>query len=121
MTHALASDDELRSTIADQLDYSGEAAARETVVSTLARLPEDVRAFAVGRCRFTTSDVEPEPAPESDQWLVTLPDRPDAAAVARGIAHAWLDYGARGLGATSEEEADDLVARWEFTGPGNDA
>jgi hypothetical protein len=121
MTHTAVSDDELHSAIADQLDFTGDAAVRERIVSTLTRLPEDVRAFAVERCRFATSDVEPEPAPTSDQWLVTLPGRPDATAVARGVAHAWLDYGSRGHGATSEDEADDLVSRWEFTGPGDDA
>ena len=120
------SDEEVIAEIAGRLEYlGGDTETEERVVAVLLHLPEGVRTFALEKCRFASaSDFGQQGASGSGRVLVSVEDGLDESAIRHAIAHAWLGHGAGGSGRSSgvdDVEARELVAQWEFTGPGADA
>jgi len=132
--------------IQQRLAYYGDDAVLErTIVETLARLPDDVRVFALDQCCFLSvgganhgmvlpgrigrqeadyTDVGPGESLDGDPWLVllseSLPPRDAHGIVAHEIAHAWLGHDRLSLDVSPECEIDtaNLTGRWGFTGLG---
>jgi hypothetical protein len=122
--------DQGRASVLAALDYTGgDGATEQLIVSALLRLPEDVRTFATERCRFVSAGDRSDAgnAGPSDPWRVELDDGLDEAslahAVATAVARAWLSHDGDQGDETDQDEAQvrELVAGWEFTGPGTDA
>lgn len=117
------SDQAVRAEIAGQLAYSGDAGTGDRLVAVLAHLPEGVRAFALGHCAFTAAGQE-APRRASDRVRVSVPAGSTESAIRRAVAHAWLGHRTAEAARTDpveDEAVADLVAQWEFTGPGADA
>ena len=124
MGQSPASPSEDTAEIIGRLDYEGDDSTRATLVAALVRLPEGVRTFALDRCSFAAV---PETTGSSsierpDRHHVVLHVGLDEAAVKRAIAEAWLNQdSSQDATADNQVEVDELVAQWEFTGPGGDA
>lgn len=120
------SDEEVKAEVADRLDYSGsDTVTEQRVLSVLVHLPEGVRTFALERCRFASvSDDGQQGSVASDRVLVLVQDGLDESAIRHAVAHAWLGHDLSGHGhsvAVEEDDVRELVAQWEFAGPGADA
>ena len=108
------------------------------LVKTIARLPEEVRRFALDRCQYISAGrgawayVIPLPtlgttADESkSHWLVvideTTPAKELQCAIAHEIAHAWRgDIGRDAKDTEAMERATALLVKeWGFEGAGAD-
>jgi hypothetical protein len=81
--------------------------------------------FALERCSFASvSGDTPQGASESDRVLVVIEDGVDESGIRYAVGHAWLgrDTGGPSESVAVEEHAiRELVAQWEFTGPGADS
>jgi hypothetical protein len=120
------SDEAARAEIAGRLAYSGsDIDTQERLVAVLVHLPEAVREFALERCSFASvSGDTPQGASESDRVLVVIEDGVDESGIRYAVGHAWLgrDTGGPSESVAVEEHAiRELVAQWEFTGPGADS
>jgi hypothetical protein len=120
------SDEAVRADIVSRLEYpGGDSDTEESLVRVLVHLPEGVRTFALERCSFVSaSSGGPQPAASSDRVSVVIEEGLDESAIKRAVAHAWLDQDTGGSDSAVAVEADairELVAQWEFTGPGADA
>lgn len=135
--------------INDRLAYFGDhAPLQQTIVETIARLPDEVAEFALERCRFISvgeslfgvvlpgrigvDHYRGRPAGHysealpADNWIIVLADPlPDEGAhsiVAHEIAHAWRGDDRLGNPPDDCEEATArLTAEWGFSGLGADA
>jgi len=116
--------------IAYDLNYwGGTDATWRLIVNTIARLPQDVRDFALEECAFLSVGVDilgtvVPPRLTAKVWFVLLADGLSAedgpGIVAHEIAHAWLGHDFMAPPANCEPEAANLVASWGFTGDGAD-
>jgi hypothetical protein len=123
--------------IAYDLEYHGDnPATRVPIVSALARMPEDVRQFALHRCVFISVGgalggyylpgsvgVDPLTRRSRNVWLIILDNNnSDVEGTAHELAHIWLGHTVSGPGyedwAEGEEAAEALARQWGFTGPG---
>ncbi len=124
--------------IAYDLSYLGEDEDLwRQIVEAIERLPEEVRDFALDRCRFLsvartthgmvlpgrigTHEVTNEPT-----WLVLLSEAIPAedvhGAIAHEIAHAWLGHDRLAFPPDDcEIQAANLTMEWGFSGVGADA
>jgi AcrR family transcriptional regulator len=136
-------DANLRRAIHYELSYEGDdSGTRETIVAVLARLPEEVREWALDRCRFLSVGgtlaaypvpgrlvVDPATRRSRGVWLIVIDDRAEdlEGVIAHELAHVWLRRAGTGsIGGfdawEAEEEAAEALAHvWGFTGPGTDA
>lgn len=124
--------------IAYELAYFGDDVGLErAIVQTLARLPDDVREFALESCRFLSvgradlgmvlpgrvgaSEVVSEP-----RWLVLLEENVLSedvhGIVAHEIAHAFLGHDRLSIDtpADCEKQAASRAREWGFDGAGTD-
>jgi len=114
-----------RARVVAGLRYRGGDATKELLLSTLLRLPEDVQTFAVTRCRFVVAadPADDETGDAEERHRVVLWDGMDDSDVLEGIARVWLGHDRTSDAPDDESRAElsDLVAQWQFTGPGGDA
>jgi hypothetical protein len=77
------------------------------------------------RCHFVaTADASGHgsPASSSGRHRILLQPGLDDTGVMRAIAEVWLNQdGAAGRALDAEHDVNELVADWQFTGPGGDA
>ncbi len=125
------------------LAYFGEDRETElAIVRALARLPEDVREFALTRCRFSSVGrdasgwtmpgrlgVDAYSRSSRNVWLIMLEERPPKSrpveeTVGHEVAHAWLRHDLSQAGPIPEDIEDDWEVRaaaqaraWGFDGP----
>lgn len=128
-------DTELRREIMYELRYYGESTETEhLILESLLRLPADVRAFALERCAFLSTDNIRGSYLSAEyvsgllagtrEWLVLLHLdglKPESAEsyVAHEIAHIWLGHGTFELAnSTAEIDAAAQVRAWGFKGGG---
>jgi hypothetical protein len=108
-----------------QLDYTGDEATKDTLIASLMRLPEGVRVFALDRCHFVAAahaSGDRSLASSSGRHRILLQQGVDDAGVMRAIGEVWLNqHSATGQAPDAENDVDELVAQWQFTGPGGDA
>lgn len=136
-------DADLRREIHYDLEYHGDDLdMRAAIISALGRMPEDVRRFALDRCRYLSVGgtlagyavpgrigVDPFTRRTRNVWLVVLTDVHEdlEGLVAHEIAHLWLQQSETGNIAgreawtAAEEAAEALCREWGFEGPGADA
>lgn len=127
------------SEIYDHLAYYGENPAMQSLIAeTVAHLAEEVRVFALDRCRFVSVGIgatgitlpgrigvhylEQE---SRNCWVIVLDDRVPHdqmhAMIAHEIAHAWLGHDRLGEPPEDcERQAALLAKKWGFQGNGAD-
>lgn len=127
--------------IAYDLAYYGEDlhGTFRVLVETIARLPDDVATFALGRCCYVSVGeaaygmvlpgrigVDHLSRRSADRWIVVLAEAPMAQPGAHGIvaheiAHAWRRDDRLGQPpADCERATAELTAQWGFDGIGAD-
>src|SRR4051812_19210513 len=123
MGQSAASHDEDTARIIGRLDYEGDDTTQKTLLAALLRLPEGVRTFALDRCSFIalTDAAGKNSTKPPDRHHVVLQAGIGDHGVKRAIAEAWLSQDAEDTTEDDRVEVDELVADWEFTGPGADA
>jgi len=123
MEQSAANPSEDTTQIIGRLDYQGDDATQDTLAAALIRLPEGVRTFALDRCSFVAvaDTTDNGFANRSDRYHVVLRVGTDEAGVKRAVAEAWLNQDTEHTTEDNRPDVDELVAQWEFTGPGADA
>ena len=120
--------------------FGADGQLERVLVDTIARLPEDVRQFALDHCRFLSVGrvshgmvfrgsigVDYVTKRSDAVWLVLLFEDVGEddihCMVAHEIAHAWLGHSALDPNVPKDAEivTANLVAEWGFTGLGADA